>query len=402
MSRFIPKMNPKFAKQRAEAGFNRDFAKEYGMKLMKHDKNKQVQQRRRQKRIGFPPATMGYAIVIVSVTLSIGCNKVVSTLEDDSAEENTLMAQHAGHVVADTDTTESPVYCGLSECAESEICCFANQQCFDPKTGNCGIIPEGATDSDNTAQSTDIDTDTEPAALGEACNSNADCAPEAFCNATWCLGPGTCQLRNAGCMGKKPLPSAPDELKTNSNYLSYLEYTTLVCGCDGRNYESECAAYAHGVRVPGIDDLSPCGGLIGADEFFGDDSVPQLSEIEDIKKFSHELCNPYDDMCEAGRFCCSVTFTCMPNEEKERCFVPETPGYPCTKTFSNCNDSNSNSGLEMCNRPNCADKGVCTPIHFDCNELAPVCGCNGISYMSICNSDNENVSVAYEGECVEQ
>ncbi|MBN2716818.1 MAG: hypothetical protein JXX14_13285 [Deltaproteobacteria bacterium] len=343
--------------------------------------------------------------------LWLGCNNVVAVLDDDTATEDAaqspLMEKYAGIIISDTDTSTPVVYCGLSECAENEICCFAREACFNPLTETCGSSTEVTTDfDDNGTDSSDTasaiaDTlaqiDAGVVAIGELCNSNADCAPDAFCRSDLCLGNGTCQPRVGDCTPKRQLPDVGSEFDNNASYQVYLEYLTLVCGCDGRNYESECAAFAHGVRVSAMAPLSPCGGIIESSLFTGDNSLPSFISVDSDSYAPGErtLCNPNADVCAANQFCCPVTFTCMRNLEAERCFVPEITGYPCTETYSDCGAS----GWEVCQRPGCGDKGSCVPIHNNCNELSPVCGCNGISYLNICAADEERVSVAYDGEC---
>ena len=362
-----------------------------------------------------------FAASILCWLVCAGCSKVVDVLDEDTSTSQSiissgLMEEHAGIVITDTDTTTPLVYCGLTECEKNELCCFASRRCFNPSVASCGEKLDSGddvidTDShskdsstahvDSNAGHTDSDENTigNTVAAGERCLSNADCAADAFCNSVLCMGPGTCQLRNENCTEKKPFPmgALEGDLKNNANYITYLEYSLLVCGCDGRNYESECAAYAHGVRVSGVTSTAPCGGFMDAQSFVNDESLPSFMGDNDIEFNQRQLCNPHADICEQGLFCCEVTFTCMPEAERERCFVPDTPGYPCTEKFDDCQAF----GWETCQRPGCGSEGVCTPTHDDCNELAPVCGCDGVSYLNICAADEENVSVAHEGECLE-
>jgi hypothetical protein len=78
-----------------------------------------------------------------------------------------------------------------------------------------------------------------PRALG-ACRAPSDCAVDDYCDFTPGLcgkgrRPGTCRPRARDCSAA----------------------SSLVCGCDGRTYDSECAAHAAGI------DLAVAGGCKG-------------------------------------------------------------------------------------------------------------------------------------------
>lgn len=64
-------------------------------------------------------------------------------------------------------------------------------------------------------------------------------------------------------------------------------------------------------------------------------------------------------------------------------------------------DGDCDSG-QFCNSGagNCGGEGVCAGIPASCLPLVdPVCGCNGVTYDSVCHAAQFSVSVAYAGAC---
>lgn len=82
----------------------------------------------------------------------------------------------------------------------------------------------------------------EHTSIGGSCSDNAQCEKGNYCEKTRgnCDGVGTCQIRPEVC----PL---------------YFVYAP-VCGCDGKTYDSECAAAMEGISVlhKGRCESSPC------------------------------------------------------------------------------------------------------------------------------------------------
>jgi hypothetical protein len=77
-------------------------------------------------------------------------------------------------------------------------------------------------------------------------------------------------------------------------------------------------------------------------------------------------------------------------------FPPEGTSFPCI------DDNNCIVGVEYCYADGCDGPGGCIgiPGTGDCTgELAPVCGCNGKSYVNANCAATEGTRVAHAGEC---
>lgn len=99
--------------------------------------------------------------------------------------------------------------------------------------GGCGSTEPGCCSSlaECIDGATRVETTCAPDCGGDACRSNSDCAPYAFCDfpSGACGGVGTCSPRPDACTADCP----------------------GVCGCDGAIYCNACTANASGVSVAG-------------------------------------------------------------------------------------------------------------------------------------------------------
>lgn len=177
----------------------------------------------------------------------------------------------------------------------------------------------------------------------EGCATHAECEPDQRC----IFEAGTCGPRGfcfdaLDCSGVGFIP---------------------VCGCDGRDYESDCEALNAGASIAfyGMCEMEGCG--------FGPPCGP-----------GERCC----DECFGDGFCVGADEPC-PDIDCPGCF-----------TSDECPPS------QYCERPDglCGEPGTCAPRPVGCDDDCPgVCGCDGDSYCNACNAAAAGVSVQHEGEC---
>ena len=270
------------------------------------------------------------------------------------------------------------VACGGIECASGQECCLATLECFDP--------------SDTASCSSGDGLDS-----GE-CASNRDCGPMERCARVEGSVVGGC-----GGLGQcRPRPSIAD-----------CGLDSPACGCDGRTYESACAARVAGVRVAWP---WACGGssMTGTQECESELDCNELYRCD----FERGICVANDPIiactldahCEAGQRCCPHSGLCVSDGDAESCFAaPEGTLLPC-RTDLDClpleidgvtgGESEVRVRSHYCDHPRCDELGGCRLLPGGCSgELEPVCGCDGASYSNSCWAADARVSVAAEGEC---
>ncbi|MBT9559638.1 MAG: hypothetical protein IV100_26650 [Myxococcales bacterium] len=149
----------------------------------------------------------------------------------------------------------------------------------------------------------------------------------------------------------------------------------LVCGCDGVQYASRCAAAKAGTSLARVGACcKPLACELPA--------VPVDSNGDGCPDLCKVACAP--PTCLSGKAAVDVDGDGCP----ESC--------PCT-VLSQCGSS------EFCERAAgaCLGSGYCRPRPLDCTAASggAVCGCNGATYPNLCVAEQAGATVASVGAC---
>ncbi len=227
---------------------------------------------------------------------------------------------------------------------------------------------------------------------GPGCTNATDCATDQMCERPPEVcdrpdGGGECVLRPGACT---------DEWEP-------------VCGCDGVTYGNNCERRAAGVPLLHRGECrNLCAGLIGAPCEAGEfcELPPGECEVADLQGHCEtlpEMClQLFDPVCG----CNGQTYS--NNCERQMAGVQLGHHGPC---FRGCTpgDPATCGAEEICLTPpghcDAAEDGRCVPRPPDCSvdpllvEIGPVCGCDGVTYDSLCELLLAGVALADDGPC---
>lgn len=210
------------------------------------------------------------------------------------------------------------------------------------------------------------------------CNSNAECRGGQYCarELGTCSGPGRCLDTPLTC----PVDGDP------------------VCGCDGNDYPSACHARAAGVT---LYDTGACNSTCtdSTDCTEGQYCAKMLGGCEGTG-----FCEDLPGSCpERGVPACGCDGTMYDTECLANAAGTSAARYGSCP--AGCVDGFDCEWNEICDKGvgQCAETGTCKPTDVagsQCPDLyEPVCGCDGTTYMNVCEAQMARTPLASNGHC---
>lgn len=241
---------------------------------------------------------------------------------------------------ASIDRAEGPVggfdWC---RCEPGERCCAITGQCSSAEDFRARC-PSGNLD----------------AGSDTACLDNTDCPAGAFCQIVGCSNAGTC---------------------TGAENCD--RFRGSACACNGTTVDGALACRTAIALV----SLGACG--------------TRAEPIADAGTVFPTICGSRDELCPTGQRCCPVLGVCVDADCGEACCRRPTPG-----TEGPCRAQRDCLPASYCRTQGCGAAGdcvrrgsplMCPPV------LAPVCGCDGQTYLTECLARTSGVNVARPGAC---
>lgn len=273
--------------------------------------------------------------------------------------------------------TPKPTECEPS--AESVCACDGNSYasaCFAEQAGQYAIGPGPCPDV-----SLNCDVDTTGGGFGTGCDVNEYCFGG-------CLGEGFCKERPV-------CGNSPGEVQ---------------CACNGLDYATPCTLASAGKNLAhvgwcGEPPAEPCA---GPDELVCSDPDAYC----DLQS-----CQP-----EANGLCVDPEEPCPPNAPPECGCDNVTYENKCARVLAGvafnhygpCGEGDCELGVPgdcgqgmFCAGPvgDCTGPGICYPSPFQCDvqggDNVPVCGCDGVSFESLCHAQKVDIPVASYGICTD-
>lgn len=295
----------------------------------------------------------------------------------------------------------APVCTADSQCGAGETCVLETEGCCSGADEPCLMVWP-------------VCTGTCEAGVDNTCGSDADC-PNGYCESTTCAGldcptSGICITPDcdddsaAVCLVMAPTCPAGMNAAIRTGCWECVDARTCSASCphliclpgsqpvdtDGDGCQDVCESYCPVVDCPtgthAVDtDADSCDDICKPD-----DGGACLS----------------DAGCGVGELCAVIETNgcCMPNELCEFAFpqcsgqcVPENPPQFDCSTNADC-DGSMFCALE--NEETCGGPGLCRPLSEFCYQvMAPVCGCNGVTFNNDCYAHAAGVNVNHDGAC---
>ena len=315
---------------------------------------------------------------------------------------------------SDCPTIDAPV-CGCDGQTYSNLCVAQSQGANVARQGACELTecsPSDCAESLPSPLDLCADGSYQPTAceLSSAgtCELTALACPTVSCTASSpgsCAAEFYCALPSEGaCYSEDvsgtcaPLPGGCDDV------------VEPVCGCDDVTYSNACEAH---IRLAQIAYEGECEGAdpgecksshdCDADQVCelapgscGEDNIGRCVERpEDCAALYEPVCG-----CDQRTYAtaCAALQRGVAIDHDGECDRPVEPGCSGRPGEECPEDLFCRYAQRTCLTPGA--RGECAERPRDCgDEEEPVCGCDGVTYASVCHANQEGISVAYVGSC---
>ena len=299
-----------------------------------------------------------------------GCDGTTYGNECEAASAGVNIA-HEGECsrsCGSNDDCTASEYCFFDNCAaDAGLCSERPQGCPDVWHPVCGC--DGTTYGNSCEAATvGVSVDYEGECQTARCWSNDNCNQGEYCFFEECaLETGVCSVRPGDC----PRIWAP------------------VCGCDGTTYGNDCEAAAAGVSV----------------DYEGECKDPHCWSNASCAGgqycFFHN-CAAETGVCTLRPFGCPDVWAPVCGNDCEAAAAGVSVDYEGECVTGACGSNAECDRNQYCAKADgdCDGEGACQLRPQGCPKiLAPVCGCDGVTYSNDCLAATVGVNVLHEGWC---